>query len=369
MKKIIFVTLVFSLILFSSCGKKAATQHAPSAMAYPTIKVERRSVESFTKFPASIEGTVNSRVRAKVSGYIQEVLVDEGEQVKKGQLMFTLETQSLSQDAAAAKARINSAQVEVDKLVPLVAKNIISEVQLETAKANLERAKSNYQSIAANIGYAQIKSPVNGVVGSIPFRRGNLVSAQDAVPLTTISSIENVYVFFSMNEKDLLTFLREVDGGNMDQKVQNMPSVQLLLADGSVYDKPGKIETVSGEVNPSTGTVSFRATFPNPNGLLRNGSSGTIVFPTKMNNVLVVPSLSTYEQQGETFVYLVQGDTLVPKSVSLTTSVNGLSVIDGLKEGVEILANGLGKVRPGTQIIPRPTSLDSITNSFNPVFK
>src|SRR5690554_3074935 len=369
MKKIVFASLVFSLFIYSSCGEKAATQQAPSASAYPTIKVERRSVESFTKFPASIEGTINSRVRAKVSGYIQEVLVDEGEKVRKGQLMFTLETQSLSQDAAAAKARINSAQVEMDKLVPLVAKNIISEVQLETAKANLEQAKSNYQSIAANIGYAQIKSPVDGVVGSIPFRKSNLVSAQDAVPLTTISSIENVYVFFSMNEKDLLTFLREVEGNSMDQKVQNMPPVQLMLADGSIYEQPGKIETVSGEVNPNTGTVSFRATFPNPNGLLRNGSSGTIVFPTRMNNVLVIPTLSTYEQQGETFVYLVQGDTLVPKSVALSASVNGLSVIDGLREGVEILANGLGKVRPGIQIIPRPTSLDSITNSFNPVFK
>src|SRR5690606_14649656 len=127
----------------------------------PTIKVERRSVESFTKFPARIEGTINRRVRAKVSGYIQEGWGAGVEQGKKGQLMFILETQSLSQDAAAAKARINSAQVEMDKLVPLVAKNIISEVQLETAKANLEQAKSNYQSIAANIGYAQIKSPVN----------------------------------------------------------------------------------------------------------------------------------------------------------------------------------------------------------------
>lgn len=369
MKKISFGLLALSLILLGGCGEKAATVQAPSAMPYPTVKVERRSVESYTRFPASIEGTVNSKVRAKVSGYIQEVLVDEGDRVKKGQLLFTLETQSLSQDAAAAKARINSAQVEMDKLVPLVAKNIISEVQLETAKANLEQAKSNYQSIAANIGYAQIKSPVDGVVGSIAFRRGNLVSAQDAVPLTTISSIESVYAFFSMNEKDLLSFLRDVEGSGMEQKVQNMPAVQLLLADGSTYELPGKIETVSGSVNPSTGTVSFRATFPNPNGLLRNGSSGTIVFPTKMNDVLVIPSISTYEQQGETFVYLVQGDSLVPKSVGLTASVNGLSVINGLNEGVEILANGLGKVRPGTHIIPRPTSLDSITNSFNPVFK
>lgn len=369
MKKLLILPLILTIALFTGCGEKESASQAPSASPFPTIKVERRSVDNFTKYPASIEGMVNSKVRAKVAGYIQNVLVDEGQQVKKGQLLFTLETQSLTQDAGAAQARINSAQVEVNKLIPLVEKNIISSVQLETAKADLEQAKSNYQSITANIDYAQIKSPVNGVVGSIPFRKGNLVSAQDAVPLTTISSIESVYVFFSMNEKDLLTFLREVDGSSMDEKAKNMPQVQLVLADGSIYEQKGTIETISGEVNSNTGTVTFRATFPNPKGFLRNGSSGSIILPNKMNDVLVVPTLSTYEQQGKKFVYLVQGDTLVPKSITLKAGISGLSVIEGLNEGEEILANGLGKVRSGQQIIPQPTSLDSIINSYNPVFK
>ncbi|MCM4166662.1 Solvent efflux pump periplasmic linker SrpA [Arenibacter antarcticus] len=369
MKRFLLIPVALTITLFIGCGEKAPSGQATSATPYPTIKVEKRTVDNFTKFPASIEGLVNSKVRAKVAGYIQEVLVDAGQQVRKGQLLFTLETQSLSQDAGAAKARINSAQVEVDKLRPLVEKNIISSVQLATANANLEQAKSNYQSIVANIDYAQIKSPVNGVVGSIPFRKGNLISAQDAVPLTTISSIEQVYAFFSMNEKDLLGFLREVEGNSMNEKAQNMPEVQLILADGSVYEHKGKIETISGEVNPNTGTVSFRATFPNPKGLLRNGSSGSIILPNKMKDVLVVPTLSTYEQQGNNFVYLVQGDTLVPKSITVKAAVNGLSVIEGLEEGVQLLANGLGKARPGLQIIPQPTSLDSILNSYNSVFK
>ncbi|NKI26528.1 efflux RND transporter periplasmic adaptor subunit [Arenibacter sp. 6A1] len=369
MKKVLFLLVPICISLLHSCGEVAATPKGASAMSLPTVKVEKRSVNNLSKYPASIEGMINSKVRAKVSGYIQEVLIDEGQQVKKGQLLFTLETQALSQDASAAKARINVAQLEVDKLRPLVAKNIISQVQLETAKANLEQAKSNYQSIAANIGYANIISPVDGVVGAIPYRKGNLVSAQDAVPLTTISSIENVYAFFSMNEKELIKFLRETEGKTQEEKAKNLPEVQLLLADGSLYEHSGTIETITGEVNPATGTVKFRATFPNEMGLLRNGSSGTIILPSELNDVLVVPSLSTYEQQGKKFVYLVDGDTLVPRAVRLLADVDGISVVEGIEEGQQILAKGLGKVRAGTQIVPELTSFDEIINSFNTVFK
>ncbi|MCG2459349.1 efflux RND transporter periplasmic adaptor subunit [Flavobacteriaceae bacterium F89] len=364
---LIFSGLLVSILL--SCGNPKAAQQPHTAMPYPTVEVTKKSVTDLSSYPASIEGVINIQLRAKVPGYIQEVYVDEGQEVRKGQLMFKLETTSLSQDADAAKARVNVAQVEVDKLKPLVDKEIISNVQLETAKANLQQAKSNYQSIVANIDYANIKSPVNGVVGSINFRRGNLVSAQDATPLTTISSIENVYAFFSLNEKDLIGFIKETKGNTLDEKVKNLPEVHLLLADSSPYEQTGKIETISGALDPSTGSVQFRATFPNPLGLLRNGSSATILLPKKMDDVLVVPSLSTFEQQNKKMVYLIQGDTLVPKAVTVTTEVNGISVVQGLKEGDQILAEGVDKVRPGTKIIPQPKSLDSILNSFSTAFK
>lgn len=361
--------LAFMTFLSTGCGNKIADQKPQSTPSYPTIQVTKRTVEDIATFPASIEGLVNSTIRAKVPGYIQSVLVDEGQVVKKGQLLFKLETQSLTQDAGAAKARINAAQVEVDKLKPLVAKNIISNVQLETAKANLEQAKSNYQSVTANIDYANIKSPVNGVVGSIPFRNGNLVSSQDARPLTTVSNISQVYAYFSLNEKDLIGFLKKIKGETLEEKAENLPQVQLRLADGSIYDHQGQIETISGEINPNTGTVKFRATFANPEGLLRNGSSGTILLPEKMEDVLVVPALSTFEQQGNTFVYLVQGDTLVTKIVNPKATIGGVVVIEGINEGDEILAKGINKVRPGTKIVPKPTTIDSITSSFETVFK
>jgi membrane fusion protein (multidrug efflux system) len=351
------------------CGEGQEVQQSGDPARYPVIEIERRTIEDIVQYPASIEGVVNSQVRAKMPGYIQQVMVDEGEWVKKGQPMFRLETQSLTQDAEAARARVRVAQVEVDKLQPLVAQEIISEVQLETARANLEQAKSVHQSILANIGYANINSPVDGVVGTIPYRSGNLVSAQDAVPLTTVSSIVKVYAYFSMNEKDYISFMRDRRQTETKESLNTLPPVTLKLADGSVYEHKGTIETISGSVDPASGTVRFRAVFPNPEGLLRNGSSGTILLSTILDEMLVVPTLSTFEQQGKTFVYLVQNDSLHAKSIQVIAETAGLTVIEGLNEGETILAKGVGKVSPNSRITPYLTSIDSIVSSFDQVFK
>ncbi|WP_394369912.1 efflux RND transporter periplasmic adaptor subunit [Tenacibaculum piscium] len=172
-----------------------------------------------------MEGIINSNVNAKMGGYIQKVLVDEGQKVRKGQVLFRLETQSLNQDASAAKARVNVAQVEVEKLKPLVEKNIISAVQLETAKANLAQAKANYSSVNANIGYATIKSPVNGFVGAINFREGSLINPNNSVPLTTVSDISKVYAFFNLNETAYLDFLQNATGKTFEQAIKPIPTL------------------------------------------------------------------------------------------------------------------------------------------------
>lgn len=365
---IVWLLLVGSLMITGSCGDAASKQQS-AVLPYPTIQIERRTVEDVVTYPASIEGTVNSAVRAKVSGYIQQVFVDEGEWVKEGQDLFKLETQSLSQEAQAAKARIRVLQVEVDKLGPLVSEDIISPVQLETAKANLAQAESSYQSLMANIGYARIRSPIDGIVGTIAYRQGSLVGAQDPQPLTTVSSIKEVFAYFSMNEKDFIRFVRENQQDGVNSITQKLPAVQLRLADGSTYNHEGTIETISGSVDPASGTVRFRATFPNPDGLLRNGSSGIIRLAKKLDSVLVVPTLSTFEQQGKTFVYLVENDSIHAKNIEVLAETNGYTVLQGLKEGTQVLAKGVGKVRPGSKIEPRPTSIDSIVQSFEQVFK
>ena len=376
MKKIKSIFLLSALIgtglFYASCGDdKIPAQRAPQAMPFPVVIVPSDSVTAYATYPTSLEGIINSEVRAKTSGYITDVLVDEGQKVRKGQTLFKLETQSLSQDAAAAQANVNAAQVEVDKLKPLVEKNIISSVQLETAKARLAQAQSGYNSIVANIGYATIKSPVDGYVGAIPFREGSLVSPTSQVPLTTVADINKIYAFFSLNEKAYLDFIEQNEGNTLEEKIKNLPKVRLVLANGSLYDHEGTIETINPQVDPSTGTVSFRAIFDNPNRILSSGYSGTIQLPKHYPNATIVPAMSTFERQGVTYVYKVQGDTLATStSISILDRIDNIIVVrDGVTPGDKIVAKGVGTLRDHSPIIAQPVEFDSITKGLNRVFK
>lgn len=372
MKKQSYLGLVVSLFLLAAChNNQQGQQHVQSVMPYPVITVPLKTVTGYTSFPVRIEGTINSIVRAKVSGYITNVMIDEGQKVAKGQTLFKLETQTLTQDAGAAKANINLAQVEVEKLQPLVEKNIISNVQLATAEAKLAQAKANYNSIIASINYATIKSPVNGYVGAIPHREGALVGPSDPIPLTTVSVTDEVYAFFSMNESDYLDFIQNTEGNDLTEKINNFPPVELELVNGTIYEQKGKIETVTGQINPSTGTVSYRATFPNPNRLLANGSSGKIRIPKTYQDAVVVPESATFERQGRVYVFKVLGDTLaVSSTVKVKDRVDNLAIItSGIDAGDKIVAQGVGKIRNNTPIVSQSVPFDSIANSLTVVFK
>lgn len=370
----LFPQFIFVLglpLFFSSCNNGSNSPPLDKPGSFPVVRVEQRDVISYTSIPARIEGAVSSEIKPKVSGYIEGVHVKEGERVKKGQLLFTLETQSLNQEAAAARANVRAAQVEVDKLEPLVEKDIISPVQLETARARLAQAQSSSNSISESINYARIKSPIDGFVGSINYREGSLVSAQDVRPLTTISDISTVYAYFSMNEKDFLTFTQSAEGTTPEERIENLPPVKLLLANDTEYEEEGVIETISGDINAQTGTVTFRARFPNSQGILRNGSSGTILVPKIFEDALVIPTLSTFERQQKVFVYKVSpNDTIYDVAIDVAAKVEGLSVVlSGLEKDDRILAQGTGRVRPGMRIDPMPTKIDSITRLSEPVFK
>ena len=375
MKKSLSISGLFVLLLvLAGCGNEGESQAqaaAPQAKPFPVTEVPQRTLTGYTTYPVKIEGIINSEVRAKVSGYITDVLVDEGQEVKKGQLLFKLETQSLNQDAAAAKANVNAAQVEVDKLKPLVEKNIISNVQLETAKAKLQQAQSSYNSVAANIGYANIKSPVDGYVGSIRLREGALVSPTSTQPLTTVSNISKVYAYFSMNETEYLDFLKEYEGEKVQDKINNMPEVALKLANGTTYSEKGKIETINSQVNENTGSISFRAVFDNPSRLLSNGNSGKIRIPKTYENALIVPQESTFERQGNVLVYKLGAENKVSSStLEIITSIDNLYVIkSGVKQGDTIVAKGLAKLRPDTEIKPQPVAFDSVAKPIDKVFR
>lgn len=357
MKKI-SLSLIAILLIFSSCGKKEEQAAAQGPAPFAVQKIVTQDATVYQDFTANIEGQQNVEIRPKVNGFIQKIYVDEGQVVKKGQILFKLETQMLNQDASASKAMVQAAQVEVNRLKPLVDRNIISSVQLETAKAKLAQAKSAYNSIAANIGYGTIYSPVNGVIGSLPFKEGSLVNPTSETPLTTVSDTKNVRAYFSMNEKQLLSFNKTFKGSTAAEKLKSTPKVTLILVDNSEYDQKGDITTMNGLVNPSTGTTEFRADFKNPQGLLRSGSSGIIRLPILQKDVILVPQKAVFEVQGKQIVYAVGQGNKVKSRIIETNGTSELNYIvtNGLTTDDVIVVEGASKLKDDVEIIPQITA-------------
>ncbi|MBP0613088.1 efflux RND transporter periplasmic adaptor subunit [Chryseobacterium sp. cx-311] len=404
--------ILFSLAALAVTACKKTDDKPPQGpKAVSTVQVETRNVTAYSEYPASIQGRVNNEVRAKIQGYITQVLVDEGQYVTKGQPLFRLETNSLSQTAAAANAGIgaarsnvsaaeasvtaaqagvNAAKVEVDKLRPLVEKNIISSVQLQTAQANLARAQAQlqqaiaakqqagagvsqaqatYQGVRENINYSVIRSPISGVLGKINMRNGSLVGPSDPMPISTVSDTSGLYAYFSMNEREYLDFLKNSYGSSMAEKLRNMPLVELVLANGEVYKEKGRIEAVTGAIDPATGSIQFRVSLPNPDKLLSNGNSGTIRVPRLYDGVLVVPESATYEQQGLVYVYKVEKDTAKSAVIDVTDRAGSMVIIkSGAKKGETVVAEGTGGLKSGTPVKPTPVKFDDIVNSIKPIF-
>lgn len=385
----------FTALALSSCTKQAPPP--PPVRSFPVVTAKEMDVTGVTSFPTSIQGINNNEVRAKIQGYIKEVYVDEGQHVKAGQPLFRLETNTLSQNASAARsgvtaaqsnisaaqAAVDAARIEVSKLEPLVAKNIISAVQLETAKANLLRAQSqleqakagfhqaqaNYKSASATVDYSLIRAPVSGVVGKINMRAGSLVGPTDPAPITVVSDTRKLYAYFSMNESEYLDFLESVPGKSVSEKLRNMPMVELLLANGSIYGEKGKVETVTGQIDQSTGTVQFRAGFENKDGLLTNGNSGQIRIPKKYSNALVIPEASTFEQQGNIYTFRVEKDTARSVILTLTDRIDNVVIIkDGIKKGDQVIAAPASNLKSGTAIKPVPADMDSLVKKIRPIF-
>ncbi|HLW62027.1 MAG TPA: efflux RND transporter periplasmic adaptor subunit [Flavobacterium sp.] len=378
-KTLLLVILGTSVV---GCSEKAEAPQAP-APSLDVVAVVTKNVVGYDLFPATIQGKINNDVRAKIQGYVQEVYVHEGQSVSKGQPLFRLEADNLSETASAAKsgiavaeASVNVAQVEVDKLIPLVEKGIIGQIQLATAKANLAAAKSslaqskaNYGSASANVDYSVVRSPISGIVGKLPLKNGSLVGPADPIALTTIADISSVYAYFSMNEKEYFQFLNTTEGKTLNDKIKNLPEVELQLADGTLYSEKGKIETVSGQIDVVTGTVQVRVAFPNPNKLLSNGNSGTVLIPKSYDSALVIPEIASFEQQGKINVFKVVNDTVVSTMVDVTDRVNNMLIVNnGVKEGDVIVVSGIGSLRNKSAIQPEKVNFDSIVNSITPVF-
>ncbi len=357
-----------ALPVTTSCGGGQQQQQA-AAPAIATLTLQPTSSELESTYPALIKGKTDIAIRPQVSGFITKVHVDEGQQVKKGQVLFTLDqvqfNAAVEQAQAAvnaAKTAVNTAQLTADSKRMLYDKNIISQYewqladnQLQTAKASLAQAEAQLVNARKNLAYTVVTSPSDGVVGTIPNREGSLASPSSVEPLTTVSDNSEVYAYFSLTEKDLLELS---DNGQRSLKaaIESMPAVNLRLADGRMYPIPGKVATVSGVIDNSTGAASVRALFDNPSGMLRSGSTGNIVMPHREDSVIVIPQSATYELQDRRFVYLLNDSNVVKSAPVTVGSINdgkNFVVTSGLKPGDRIAIEGVGtSMRDGMTITP-----------------
>ncbi|HLR26352.1 MAG TPA: efflux RND transporter periplasmic adaptor subunit, partial [Fodinibius sp.] len=310
---------------------------------------------------------------------------DEGDVVRKGQVLFKLNSEEYEQqvrsaeaDVKAAKAGISTAEDEVQRLSKLAEKDIISDYQLQSAKnklltqqSALAQAEAALKNAQVNLNYTRVNSPTNGVIGNIPYRIGSLVSSTISKPLTIISDISEVYAYFSMSERELLEMSKSVagEGGNqtLEQRIAEMPKVDLLLPDQSTYKHQGVIKLASGLINTQTGSASFRAVFPNPGKILRSGGSAKVQIPFRKESSIVIPKKSTYEIQNKRFVYTV-ADSNTVESTPITTlplSTPKLFVVEeGLSAGDKIVTTGLTKLQDKAKIVPQSVNADSLYQSL-----
>ena len=369
------VTAAFVLYACKSKTSNAAYPQMPP-QELPVITVSSVPATIYQYYTASLQGSRDIEIRPQVDGYINKIYVDEGAHVKKGQLLFKIDPQpyveqlnNANAQYMAAKASLEDAEINVNKLVPLVQNNVISDVQLKSAQAAYNVAKANVaqtsaavQSARINLGYTSITAPASGYIGSIPYKMGSLVGKSTADPLTVLSETKDVHAYFSMSEVNFQQFKDQFPGNTIEEKIKQMPPVELVLATDSVYSQRGKVELAEGQFDKTTGTINFRATFPNAQGLLRSGNTGKIRIVRNLGNSMVIPQEATFELQDKIFVYAL-GDSNKVASRPITVagaSGNYYLVQGGVNQGEKIVYTGLDRLKDGAVIQPQPISMDSL---------
>lgn len=371
------IVLISSIILLQNCTKAAenSNQAAP-APELPVYTVITSPATTYQEFPTALEGKNNVEIRSQVDGYLDRIYVEEGSYVRAGQPLFKIDSRAYGEqmnmaqaNLQVANANIQKAKVEVDRLEPLVSAKVVSDVQLKTAKANYAaavaasaQAKASVGGAKINVGFTTITAPVSGYIGRIPYKKGSLISRADVNPLTLLSDISEIYAYFSLSELDFIAFQNKYPGASIEEKLRNMPMVDLVIADNSTYSEKGKMSIVDGQFDKSTGAISVRAVFPNAHGTLRTGNTGRVRLPQLLTNVVVIPQESTFEIQDKTYVYVLGKDKKVTsKPITISGKTDSYYFIsEGLSAGDKIVYTGLGSLKDGASIQPKAISSDSL---------
>ncbi len=352
----------------NACTRSGESSNSKSINEFPITQVIRKDTVLFHEYVVDIHAIRNVEIRARVQGYLDYIYVDEGQPVKAGQILFKINDEEYSAEVAKAKAAVNSAvaeeqvmQLEVERVAILVEKNVVSQIELRLAKAKVEMAKAKVEEARSHLLQASIRSahtiikaPFDGVVDRIPFKIGSLIN--EGHLLTTIFDSDFVYAYFRVSEKEYLEYVKS----HPDDRRSN--NVEFIQADGNLHQHPGKVETLEGEFDTSTGTIAFRAKFPNPQHILKHGSSGKIMLSNAIDDALIVPQKATFEIQDKTFVFLVGADNkLKVKSFVPGNRLSHFYIVEsGLQEGDRIIYEGIKDARDGMLITPSSVSSDSV---------
>ena len=354
-------------IIVASCTGKSGGKSDFGDNEYAVRTVSTQSTELSTSYPATIKGVQDVEIRPKVSGFITKVNVHEGQRVTAGQLLFVIDNETYQAQVRQAKAAVSTAkaQLETSRLTlenskELHKNNVIGDFELATARNNfataeaaLMQAKASLASAQEMLNYCYVKSPVSGVVGSLPYKAGTLVSATGGEPLTTVSDISTMEVYFSVTEKDMLGMTK--GKGGINEAIKNYPPVTLRLADGTVYAHKGTVVKASGVIDEATGTITLIARFVNPDNMLRSGGAGQVVVADSSQAAVVIPQEAAAEIQNKIFVYLVGKDNKVKYSeikVLPQNDGNNYIVVEGMKAGDRYVAKGIASLKDGMQIKP-----------------
>ena len=358
---------LLSALLLTNCGGNNKNDQSP-----PEFKVKKLDTTTAVvniDFSAVIQSKEVIQIRSKVTGYLDKVLVAEGGVIRKGQSLFKINDADFVQQVNAAKAatelaesNVSIAQLEIEKLEPLVKKGIISPYELQTAHdrkgaatAQLQQAKAQLENARINLGYTNITSPVDGILGRIIVREGSLIAA-GSDELTTVSGFGDIWAYFSFDEKKVASILsKKVESGKQEQLSNEDRNAQLIMSDGTIYEHKGMLETASGIIDRATGSIQLKVVFPNPDMQILSGSSGVVRFPNTYHGCILVPQSATFEMQDKIMAYTVGADNTV-EGVSLT--ISGVSsdntyVVENLTPGIVLVTEGADKLKEGQKITPK----------------
>lgn len=340
-----------SILLISCSDKTVKNEEQTYLVVNPIIKDTSYERE----YATTINSFQNVEIRSKVKGFVENIYLDEGQKVKKGQILFTLNSKEYEQHVHKAEAAIQStiaelraSEIEVENTKKLFDKNIVSKSELDliTTKVNINKAKVNEARVAKeqailHVEFTKIKAPFDGIINRIPNKKGSLID--EGALLTSISNNESVFAYFSVSEIDYLDYVQSKSKNN---------TVTLSLANNSIYPYKGTIETTETEFNKETGNIAFRAKFPNPERLLKEGGTGKILVKKLYKNAIIIPQKSTFEVQGNIYVYLVdKNNTVYSKKINPINRLSNYFVLDkDLTKDDKIIYEGIQSIKTGDKV-------------------